>query len=159
MISSKYIDTIRSIAQAGDNYDEIKRLLAPTGWEITEDERRLGYLKLFIPDATDKCYRLIICYRDPQRPPYSIFSFFIFEDKAEKIAAFNAAFQSTADFLAKHFGTPGAVGNRQPSHRPWSYSYKRWSLPEGEYTLVQSEFDITEGLDITLWIQPVGTPI
>ena len=35
----------------------------------------------------------------------------------------------------------------------------RWSLPEGEFTLVQDEFDIQDRMDITLWIQPVGTPI
>ena len=32
-------------------------------------------------------------------------------------------------------------------------------MPGGEFTLVQDEFDITEGMDVTLWMQPVGTSI
>ena len=33
------------------------------------------------------------------------------------------------------------------------------SQPEGEFTLVQDEFDIQDGMDVTLWIHPVGTPL
>jgi len=76
-----------------------------------------------------------------------------------KIPAFNAAFHSVAGALTQCLGAPGAVGDRRLSFRTWSYAYKRWSLPEGEFTLVQDEFDIQEGPDVTLWIQPVGTPI
>jgi hypothetical protein len=32
-------------------------------------------------------------------------------------------------------------------------------LPSGEFTLVQDEFDIQDGMDVTLWMQPVGTPL
>jgi hypothetical protein len=58
MISAKDIETIRSIARAGSDYDTIKRSLGETPWEIEADEVELGFLRVFIPDANDKCYRL-----------------------------------------------------------------------------------------------------
>jgi hypothetical protein len=159
MISSKGIDTLRSIARAGADYVEIKRLLAETQWEIAEDEVDLGFLRIFVPDAADECYRLIIGYRDPNHPPYSLLTFFLFPDSEEHIATFNSAFHSVTDAITRHLGAPMASGDHQLSFRTWSYSYRRWSLPEGEFTLVQDEFDIQDGMDITLWIQPIGTPI
>ncbi|SPE58479.1 hypothetical protein SBV1_2740004 [Verrucomicrobia bacterium] len=40
MISAKDIDTLRSIARAGDDYGTIKRLLDMTEWEIDEDDTK-----------------------------------------------------------------------------------------------------------------------
>jgi len=160
MISGKDIDTLRSIARAGEDYGEIKRLLAATGWEISEDDSDLGYLRIFIPGAADdECYRLIIGYRDPEHPPYSLLTFSLFPDSEERFAAFNAAFHSVADAITRHLGAPTASGDHRLSFRTWSYAYQRWSMPEGEFTLVQGEFDIQDGMDVTLWIQPVGTSI
>jgi len=159
MISAKDIDTLRSIARVGDDYIEIKKLLAATGWEIREDDSRLGHLRVFIPDAADEVYRLIIVYYDPERPPYLLLTFFLFPDSEDHIAAFNSAFRSTADTITRYLGAPAAAGDHRLSFRKWPYAYRRWSLPEGEFTLVQDEFDIQDGMDVTLWIQPVGTPI
>jgi hypothetical protein len=158
MISGKDIETIRSIAKAGDDYGTIKRLLVENQWEIDQDEVDLGFLRISIPDA-DECYRLIIGYRDPDFPPYSLLTFSIFPDSEEHLAAFNSTFRSAADAITRHLGGPSASGDHRLSFRTWSYAYRRWSLPEGEFTLVQEEFDIQEGMDVTLWIQPVGTPI
>ncbi|PWU20039.1 MAG: hypothetical protein C5B50_04930 [Verrucomicrobia bacterium] len=159
MISAKDINILRSIARAGEDYDTIKRLISETGWEIDEDETTLGFLRIYIPDMVDKYYRLIVGYRDPDRPPYSLLSFYIFPGSEEQIPGFNTAFQQTAKILAGRFGPPALTGDHRLSFRTWSYMYQRWSLPEGEFTLIQDEFDIQEGLDITLWVQPVGTPI
>jgi hypothetical protein len=159
MISAKDIETIRSIVRAGSDYDAIKRLLAETQWEFEADEVDLGFSRVFIPDAVDQCYRLIIGYRDPDRPPYCLLTFSLFPDSEERLSAFNAAFHSAAQTLTRYFGVPTASGHRQLSFRTWPYSYQRWSLPEGEFTLVQDEFDIQDGMDVTLWMQPVGTPI
>ncbi len=159
MISAKDIEAIRSIFRAGSDYDAIKRLLAATQWEIEADEADLGFLRVFIPDAVDECYRLIIGYRDPDRSPYCLLTFSLFPDSEEHLAAFNGAFDSVAQTLTQYLGVPTASGHRQLSFRTWPYSYQRWSLPEGEFTLVQDEFDIQDGMDITLWMQPVGTPI
>lgn len=159
MISGKDIETLRSIARAGSDYDTIKRLLTETQWQIEEDEVDLGYLRIFIPDTSDECYRLIVCYRDPDRPPYFLLTFFLFPDLEKHLAAFNSAFHKTAETLARHFGMPTESGDRQFSFRTWPYAYQRWSLPEAEFTLVQDEFDIQEGMDVTLWAQPPGTSI
>jgi hypothetical protein len=159
MISGQDIDTLRSIARAGGDYGALKRLIAETQWEIEADEVGLGFLRIFIPDPSDECYRLIIGFRDPGHPPYSLLTFALFPDLEEHLAAFNAAFQSTAEAITRYLGAPIAGGDRRLSHRTWPYAYQRWSLPEGEFTLVQDEFDIQEGMDVTLWIQPAGTPI
>ena len=159
MISANDIEILRSLARVGDNYVEIKRLLAGTQWDIEADEVDLGFLRIFIPDATDKLYRLIIGYRDPDHPPYLILTLSVFPDLKETIAAFDSAFRTAAEAFTHSFGVPALSGKHQRSFREWSYAYQRWSLPEGEFTLVQAEFDIMEGLDVTLWIQPVGTPI
>jgi len=159
MVSAKDIEIIRSIARAGSDYDTIKRLLAETQWEIEADEVDLGFLRVFIPDSKDECYRFIIGYRDPDHPAYCLLTFSVFPDLEEHLGAFNAAFHSAAQALTQHFGAPVASGERQLSFRTWPYAYQRWSLAEGEFTLVQAEFDILEGMDVTLWMQPVGTPL
>ena len=159
MISAKDMDIVRSIARAGDDYGTIKQLLGGTEWEIDEDATDLGFLRVFIPDVIDEFYRLIIGYRDPDHPPYLLLSFYVFPDSEEHLALFSSAFQSTAETLAGHMGPPTIRGDHRLSFLTWSYAYQRWSLPEGEFTLVQDEFDIQEGLDVTLWIQPAGTPM
>jgi hypothetical protein len=159
MISGKDFEIVRSIARAKGDYGEIKRLLSTTKWEIDADEKDLGYLRVFIPDKVDEFYRLIIGYRDPDHPPYALLSFFLCPDLEENVPAFNSAFQSVADFTTRHLGAPSITGEHKLSFRTWSYAYQRWSLAEGEFTLIQDEFDIQEGIDVTLWIQPVGTPL
>jgi hypothetical protein len=159
MISAKEIDTLRSIAMAGDDYATIKRLLANTHWKIEEDEVDLGFLRILIPADLYDHYGLIIGYRDPDRAPYSFLTFACFPDAEKHIPAFNELFHSVADALTRHLGEPAVSANHRLSFRPWSYSYCRWSLSEGEFTLVQDEFDIQSGLDVTLWIQPLGTTI
>jgi hypothetical protein len=159
MVSAKDFETIRSIVRAGGDYDLIKRLLGATRWEIEADEVELGFLRLFIPDPEDEYYRLIIGYRDPNRPPFVLLTFFLFPDSEDQVPAFNSAFDSTAETLTQYFGPPSLSGHRRMSSRTWPYSHRRWSLPEGEFTLVQDEFDIQDGMDVTLWMQPVGTAI
>lgn len=158
MISAEDFDTLRSIARAGSDYAEIKRLLATTQWEIDEDDTELGFLRVFIPFEKTH-YRLIIGYRDPEHPPYSLLTFIIFPYSGEHHRKFDATFHAAAEAIARFLDAPTASGERHVSHRTWSYAYCRWSLPEGEFTLVQDEFDIQEGIDVTLWIHPPGTPL
>jgi hypothetical protein len=160
MISATDMSVLRSIARAGDDYEEIKRYVVTQSWKIVEDELDLGYMQVTIPSPTgSEEYRLIIGYRDPQRPPYLLLSFFLFPDSQENIPAFNWAFRWAADVIGQILGPATVTGKHQLSFRSWPYAYHRWSLPEAEFTLIQDEFDVQDGLDITLWIQPVGTSI
>src|SRR5215467_11373549 len=102
MLSEKDIETIRSIAAAASHYDTIKRLLCGAQWEIEADEVGVGFLRVFIPDVDDECYRLIIGYRDPNHPPYCLLTFSLFPDSEEQIPSFNAAFHRTADALTNY---------------------------------------------------------
>ena len=159
MITREDIDTLRSIARAGADYGTVKRSLSERSWQVDEDDVELGFVRVFIPGAADECYRLIIAYRDPAQPPYWLLTFFLCPDSDEHLAAFNAAFQSAAEALTRHLGAPTASGEHRLSFRTWPYAYRRWSLPEAEFTLVQDELDVQDGMDVTLWAQPVGTPI
>ena len=160
MISGKYIDTLRSVPRSGYDYDAVKRLLSETDWRISEDETDLGYLRIGIPaDRLGGFYTLIVCYRDPDHGPHCLLTFACFADSESQVPPFNALFLSAAEDVAQHLGEPNVEGERRFSFRAWPYAYRRWSLPEAEYTLVQDEFDIQSGMDVTLWIQPVGTAI
>lgn len=159
MISSKDIDIFRSIVRAGDDYEAIKRLLTGTQWTIDEDKVSLGFLRILVPDSSDESYRLIVGYRDPDHPPYCLLTFYLFPDAEDQLTAFNSAFDTVSKTLTQSLGVPTLKGDYQHSFRTWPYFYQRWSLPEAEFTLVQAEFDILDGMDVTLWAQPVGTPI
>ena len=52
MISAKDIDSLRAIAKAGSDYRALKRVLAETPWEIEKDEVDLGFVRIFIRDAS-----------------------------------------------------------------------------------------------------------
>src|SRR6266849_163881 len=107
MISAKDMGALRLIAQAGDDYEQIKRLVAAEEWKILEDNAALGYMSVTIPRASSpERYRLIIGYRDPEHPAYSLLSFFLFPDSQEHIAAFNSAFHSVSDAIKRILGTP-----------------------------------------------------
>ena len=160
MISAADIHLLRSITCAGENYAEIKRLLSTVTWRIEEDEPELGYMRVGIPaDETGGFFTLIVGYRDSERPPYLVLTFACFPDSPKSIAAFDALFKVVANSIQRVLGNPALSGQNQLSFRDWPYAYQRWSLPEGEFTLVQDEFDIQSGMDVTLWIQPVGTPL
>lgn len=160
MITDHDLAVLRSITRAGADYDQIKRELARTSWWITDEDLDSGYLRVAVSiDGEDEGYSLIIGYRDPEHPPYCLLTFCVFCEAADQIPAFNTAFHTVADVLKQHLGEPTRSGSRQFSFRTWPYAYHRWTLPEGEFTLVQDEFDIQFGMDITLWMQPVGTPL
>lgn len=160
MISGKDIDILRAIPRSGYHYDSIKRLLSETDWRISEDEKDLGYLRIDIPaELSGEYYTLVICYRDSEHGQHCLLTFACFPDSESHIGAFDALFLSVAQAVVRHLGEPAVCGEHRFPFRAWPYSYRRWSLPEAEYTLVQDEFDIQSGMDVTLWIQPVGTTI
>lgn len=160
MLSAKDIDTLRSIARAHGDYLKIKQVLGTVVWHITEDAPDLGYMRVDIPtDKVGEFYNLIVVCHDDERHPHLLLTFVCFPDSEGYIADFNAKFQAAANAIEQGLGKPNIIGQHQLSFRAWPYTYHRWSLPEGEFTLVQDEFDIQNGMDITLWIQPVGTPL
>ncbi len=160
MISAADIHALRLIIRASENYVEIKRVLSTVDWKIEEDEPDLGYMRVGIPaDKAGGYFTLIIGYRDSEHPPYLILTFACFPDSSKSIAEFDEMFLAGVDSIQRVLGNPALSGRRQLSFRDWPYAYQRWSLPEGEFTLVQDEFDIQNGMDVTLWVQPIGTPL
>jgi hypothetical protein len=86
-------------------------LLATAQWKIDEDNTDLGFLRVFITYDPDKHYRLIIGYRDPERPPYSLLTFGLFPDSEEHLEAFNSTFHSVAEAIAQYIGAPTVSGS------------------------------------------------
>ena|SRR5690349_12152385 len=159
MISADDFDTLRSIARAGRDLPVIRELINATDWEIKHDDPRHSYLFVLVPDEIDKSYELIIGRLHPLREPHPFLRFRAFPPSEEYLEAFNATFHSAAEVIAQCVGTPTTGGERKLFFRKWSFAYYRWSLPEGEFTLVQDETSIKHDIEVTLWIQRVGTPL
>jgi len=81
-----------------------------------------------------------------------------YSDEYEKDRGpFDAAFGSLTEQLAGFLVTAPRSGVYSYAHRPeWSYSFAGWSLNDLTLRLVQDEFDIQFGMDVTLWVQPAG---
>jgi hypothetical protein len=57
-------------------------------------------------------------------------------------------------------GPPSSFGEYTYPHREgWPYSYSWWSLADATIVLVQDEFDIQFGMDISLWVLPAHAAV
>ena len=158
-ISKEHICILRSIAKAGFEYDSTKELASVGQWVLVDDEFDLGFLRFNIDIFAGESFRtLIVEIGKNGGPQFAFVSLFCFPDRDEQIADFDAAFQSVTQDLERVVGDPSSSGKYGYQHRKWLYSYCWWSLPEVELVLVQDEFDIQNGFDITLWVRSTGTP-
>ncbi len=158
-ISKEHISILRSIAKAGFAYDSTKKLASAGRWELVDDESDLGFLRFSIASFVDEDPRTVVVEFDKSgRQPFAFVPLFCFPDMDEQIAVFDTAFQSVAQGLERVLGTAPTSGQYRYSHRKRQYAYAWWSLPDAELVLVQDEFDIQNGLDITLWVRSAGTP-
>jgi len=65
-----------------------------------------------------------------------------------------------AEQLAGFLGAAARSGVYSYPHRAgWPYSFAGWALADATLVLVQDEFDIQFGMDVTLWVLPAGTAI
>jgi hypothetical protein len=159
-ISKEHISVFLSLAQAGFAYDRVKELASKAGLELVHDEPELGYARFGIQIfAGEEPRHLVVDLGNDERPPYAFLPLFVFPDQNGKSAEFDGAFQSVAEELVRVIGPSLESGNYGLSHRKWQYSYCWWSLPEAELVLVQDEFDILDGLDVTLWIRSASAPM
>jgi hypothetical protein len=157
--SSDHVSALRSVAKAGFGLDNAKKLALSARWQLTDGELDLGYLRFDIQILVgDSPRSLVVEFGKDDGPSFAFVPLLCFPDTNEQLTAFNAAFQSASTALQYVLGPPSDSGQYGYAHRKWHYSYCWWSLPEAELVLVQDEFDIQDGLDITLWILSAGTP-
>lgn len=158
-ISTNHIATLRAIAKAGFTYHTTKQLAATSHWQLTDDEFDLGYLRFDIELMIgEPPLSAVVEFGNEERPPFAFIPIFCVPDCNTHLSEFDNSFQFLAWELDRILGTPILTGEYGYPHRPWHYSYRWWSLPEVELVLVQDEFDIQEGFDITLWLLPAGSP-
>ena len=160
MISKGHVIALCSVAQGGFAYESAKAVASAADWELVDDERELGFLRFSIEILSGEERRaLVVVFNPKEKAPFAFIPLFCFPAEANQFADFNSAFQSVAKDLDHILGKASCSGDYQYPHREWRYSHCWWSLPEAEVVLVQDEFDIQNGLDVTLWIRSAGTPV
>jgi hypothetical protein len=158
-ISREGLRAVLSIARTGFGYDTTTKLAAARSWELTEGGSDLGYVRLNIEILRGEEPRsLVVEFGKDDGPHFGFLPLYRFEDLEKENPESGAAFASASRDLEAILGAPSDSGEYGCSHRTWRYSYCWWSLRDAELVLVQDEFDIQDGFDITLWILPAGTP-
>jgi hypothetical protein len=155
-------DVLRSISRAGFAYACTKMVCEAAGWQLVDDEPELGYLTYSMDFATGLEERrlLSVLIAESNKPPYAFVPLYCFEEYDESREPFDLAYHGIAEQLAGFFGAATRSGEYSYPHRAdWSYSFAGWSLADATLVLVQDEFDIQFGMDVTLWVEPAGTPI
>lgn len=156
------VAVLRAIARAGFAYAATRSLCETAGWRLVDDERDLGYVRYNMPLATgsEELWLLMVLLAERNSPPWAFVPLFSFEEYDTGRKPFDMAFRTLAEGLTGMLGTATLTGEYEYPHRAgWSYSFSGWSLADAVLVLVQDEFDIQFGMDVTLWILPAGTHI
>jgi hypothetical protein len=153
---------LRAISRAGFVYQSTKALGKAAGWKLVDDELGLGFVAFEMPLGSDgKCVgRLAVEVVESGRRPRAFVPLFYFEDYAIRREPFDKAYQSLSEQLAGILGSPSSSGEYGYRHRrDWSYAYSWWSFSDATLVVVQDEFDIQFGMDVTLWALPAGAAV
>jgi hypothetical protein len=160
--SEAAVAVLRAISHAGFAYAPTKALCEAAGWRLVDDEPDLGYLRYDMPLAagSDEQRPLSVLIAESNKPPLAFAPLFYFEEYDEGREPLDHAFRFLADQLAGFLGAAGRSGVYSYPHRAgWLYSFAGWELDDATLVLVQDEFDIQFGMDVTLWVQPAGSAI
>jgi hypothetical protein len=153
---------LRSISRAKFAYAPAKSLCEAAGGRLIDDEPQRGYVRFEIPlsDDADARRPLIVLTENNEKPQRAFVPLFYFDDDQELRSEFDEPFRMLVKGLTDALGPPTDAGDYRYAHRVgWSYLFSGWSLQDATLILVQDEFDIQFGMDVTLWAMPAGTPI
>jgi hypothetical protein len=159
--SEAAVAVLRAIARAGFAYAPIKVLCETAGWRLVDDEPEMGYVRydMLLAARSGERRSLSVLIAENNKLPFAFVPLFYFEEYDEHREPFDIAFRTIAEQLAGFLGAVARSGEYSYPHRAgWSYSFAGWGLADATLVLVQDEFDIQFGMDVTLWVQPVGTP-
>ncbi len=158
-ISKDEITALCALAKAGFNPGAARDIGTGSGWNIAEDEVELGFLRFDLEILQGHEPRsLVVEIGDGERSSFAFVGLFCFPELEQQLPEFRGAFDSVAQALEEVIGEPSISGDYGYAHRAWRYAYHWWSLPDTELVLVQDEFDIQSGFDVTLWILRAGSP-
>lgn len=157
--SGEFLEVLRAISRAGFGYEQTKELASAAGWKLVDDELDLGYVAFEwrLGTGDDNRRRLSVWVKKGGGRPWAFVPLFYFNDYDQVREPFDQAYQSLAEQLASLLGTPSSSGEHCYAHRNgWPYACSRWVLPDVVLDLVQDEFDIQFGMDVTLWVLPAS---
>ena len=160
--SEAAVAVLRAISRAGFAYAPTKALCGAAGWRLVDDEPDLGYVRYDMPLAagSDERRPVSVLIAESNKPPFAFVPLFYFEEYDEGREPFDRAFRSLADQLTAFLGAAARSGEYSYPHRAgWPYSFAGWELADATLVLVQDEFDIQFGMDVTLWVQPAGSAV
>jgi hypothetical protein len=153
------IAVLRAIARTGFGYQRAKELGEAAGWHVVDEERDLGYVafEVRMDPASDKTARRVAVEISESDRPRVFVPLFYFEESETTREPFDLAFRSILDQLVSILGQPSTSGQYGYPHRKgWPYSYAGWRGGDATFVLVQDEFDIQFGMDVSLWVLPAG---
>src|SRR5207302_10447031 len=139
-----------------------KALCGAAGWGLVDEEPDLGYIRyaMRLSAGSDERRLLSVRIAEAGNRPWAFVPLFYFEGYGEGREPFDRAFRTLSGHLAGFLGAASRSGAYGYPHRAaWSYSFAGWALADATLVLVQDEFDIQFGMDVTLWVQPAGTAI
>lgn len=160
------LGALRAIARADFDIEAAKRIGAAAGWELAGEEP--GFVRYGVDPAgrREQGHLLSVCRRPEDRGPFAFVTLFFFEEgrdeELEDIdrAPFDRAYRRLAKKLSGLLGPPSRSGKYDYPHNDgWPYLYSWWRLEDCGVALVQDEFDIQFGMDVSLWVLPAGTEI
>ncbi len=153
------VAVLRAIARAGFGYQRTKDLCHAARWKLIDDEIALGYVAFDMGLVPSESFprRLVVEVRESSRPPRAFVPLFYFEEYDVHREPFDQAYWSLTEQLASILGPPSSSGEYTYPHRQgWPFFFSWWSLTDGAFVLVQDEFDIQFGMDVTLWVLPAN---
>ncbi len=156
------IEALRAIASGGVRYQTTKEIAIAAGWRLNDNELKLGYVAFDVrPDCgKDMVSRLVVEVREGGRSPRAFVPLFYFEEYEAERKTFDQAFRLISDRLVDVLGSPSASGKYHYPHRnEWPYLYSWWAAAGATFILVQDEFDIQFGMDVTLWVLPASIAV
>jgi hypothetical protein len=160
--SDSLITLLRDISHANFRYASTKDLCDKAGYRLEYDEPDLGFVRCIIPlpICSDAQAYMSVQIAEKNKTASAFIPLFYFEEYEKSRVQFDDAFCTLKSMLASLVGPASMSGKYSYPHRSdWYYSFTGWELPDITLVLVQDEFDIQFGMDITLWAQPARSAV
>ena len=159
--SELVVEILRAISRAAFAYAPTKTLCLAAGWNLVDDEPDLGFVTFNMTVGPDpNLVRLSVLIAESGHQPFAFVPLFFFEDYDQTREPFDRAFRLLSEQLTRLLGEASESAVYSYPHRArWPYSFAGWSLTDATLILVQDEYDIQFGMDVTLWTQPAGTEV
>ncbi len=156
------ITLLCDISHAGFAYDSTKAICEQVGYTLDYDEPELGFVRYTVPMqiCIDPQTFLSVQIAEKNNPASAFLPLFYFEEYEESREQYDLEFRTLMAKLVYILDSESVAGKYSYPHRlDWQYFYAGWTLPDYTLVLVQDEFDIQFGMDITLWCLPAGNEV